>query len=1067
MGLNIPRLGGLINFGHGEAGNLTVPYDFYDGVLEAGASSVEKVVPPNFSNLTMVIKRPDITYGSIVVLESRASSTDPWTPVFTLDCNTTDTLDRTYLYPANVFQTRGPTMKVWRRKRIIKEAVQWSGRWGGHYNGWGLVAPPPNSAEADPNPDEARFNPWRGQHGGTGNNWGDNNAKFTWPNQPFTMTTTGVTISKSFSSESPYSNWSINGTAIDVLPQFGVYYAWNDVPTKPGPLAVAKYGFVSAKGNWRGGASDNTSSLYGPRAGQGKAVTDTVHSVAVVACRNTNVESSAYEKLIIEDKTVDKEYMTYKSGSELLTGMQEYFPNGIDASRQFRGRNPSNFKINVHFFAAKYTVSSVGGTTAFFSNVTVKPWGRLEIPRAADFRVEQFMTVLPSTSYPHFTNNTQSTQYCPSGLVSDYEGDRRTYAAPTTPTGTINGGGGGGHATQGASSGAVSGGAARIAGPQNIPVTLVDPQTVRTATDAKALGFIPGQGLEKNVSGSGNNTGQLDAETYIEYISGNEMRLNKSHVFIDNVASNKIHVNAFHYDLDRLYDAPFNRTKPWTMLLESQHLGSPGGDGGDTDTYPGKGGSGGGAIRMVVRYMSLSGRIWAIGASGAQGRATHGGSYQEWSRSAGGGGGGGGSGGTIWLIAENLSGGYGTQVSGLAPGLSPMCLMDQAYWNFPDLHGEEAGDGSLPIIMNLSSGPVNVSGNISVNGGDGGQSGLQGDARPVWRPEKWERGTAFSSTPELAYAADPGSSGTTPFSDEGITGTSDALGTEKRFTPNCFYYYEITGWLPPTYEYGSYESYRSETNNGVTSYTSNGSTPYIIGMKITPIIESKKFEFFNNSGNGAKETTAASLAWAAVNPSAGTPKAFVDAEIVAKTFVRDAITYDKNGGGTQTIASATIIPTYNANAATSTVDSIPYANLTSLKTLNGLTDNLYDTPWLDFVKKAWVGNAYQLKATVQQEAHWGEWDGDDNGQNGGAGSAGRVRVDIGRLDGFNYQGITVTRKAGALKADPTPKVLASWTTGETGRTPRDGTVYPSPDLVKWYDPTHNFVYPGNGPLWEV
>ena len=1064
MGLNIPRLGGYIYFGYGEAGNLTVPYDFYNGDLAAGASSAGTVVPSNFSNLTMVIKRPTTSYGSIVVLESRASSTDPnWTPVFTLDCNTTDTLDRTYLYPANVFQTRGPTMKVWRRKRIIKEAVQWSGQWGGHYNGWGLVAPPSSSAEADPNPDAARFNPWRGQHGSTVNDWGDNNAKFTWPNQPFTMTTNGVTISKSFSSESPYSNWSI-----DVLPQFGVHYAWNDVPTKPGPLAVAKYGFVSAKGNWRGSEKDNTSFLYGPREGQGTQVTTTVHSVAVVACRNTNPNN--YGKLIIENKTVDKEYMTYKSGSGLLTGMHEYFPNGIDESRQFRVRNTSNSVINVHFFAAKYTVPSAGGATAFFSNVTVNPWGRLEIPMAADFRVEQLMTVQPSTSYPHYTNNTLSTQYCPSGLVSDYEGDRRTYAAPAKPSSDGHGGGGGGYATKGANSGAVSGGPARIAGPYNIPVTLVDPQTVITETDAKLLGFIPGQGLEKNVSGSGNNTGQLDAETYIEYISGNEMRLNKSHVSIDNIASTKMHVNALHYDLDRLYDAPFNRTKPWTMLLDSQHLGSPGGDGGDTDTYPGKGGSGGGAIRMVVRYMNLSGRIWAIGASGAQGRATHGGTYEQWSRSDGGGGGGGGSGGTIWLIAQNLSGGYGTQVSGLglAPGLSPMCLMDQAYWNFPDLHGEEAGDGSLPIIMNLSSGPVNVSGNISVNGGDGGQSGLQGDARPVWRPEKWERGTAFSATPELAYAADPGlTNDNVPFAGEGIAGTSNALGTEKRFTPNFFYYYKITGWEPPTYDYGYYESYSSNTNNGATSYTSNGLTPYKIGMKITPIIESKKFEFPNNSGNEAAETEAAGLAWAAVNPSVGTPKAFVDAQIVAETFVREQITYPKNGGGTETIASATITPTYNANAATSTVDSIPYTRLTSLKTLNGLTDSVYDTPWLDFVKKAWVGNAYQLSATVQKEAYWGEWDGDDNGQNGGAGSAGRVRVDIGRLDGFNYQGITVTRKAGTLNANPTPIVAASWDAGETGRTPRDGTIYPSPDLVKWYDPTHNFVYPGNGPLWEV
>ena len=84
MGLNIPRLGGYIYFGYGEAGNLTVPYDFHNGNLAAGASSAGTVVPPNFSNLTMVIKRPTTSYGSVVVLESRASSTDPWLSIFPL-----------------------------------------------------------------------------------------------------------------------------------------------------------------------------------------------------------------------------------------------------------------------------------------------------------------------------------------------------------------------------------------------------------------------------------------------------------------------------------------------------------------------------------------------------------------------------------------------------------------------------------------------------------------------------------------------------------------------------------------------------------------------------------------------------------------------------------------------------------------------------------------------------------------------------------------------------------------------------------------------------------------------
>jgi hypothetical protein len=764
--------------------------------------------------------------------------------------------------------------------------------------------------------------------------------------------------------------------------------------------------------------------------------------------------------------------------------MQDYCPSGIDAPRQFRVRNPNpTAQINVHFFAAKYTVSSSGRTTAFFSNVTVKPWGRLEIPRAADFRVEQVMTVLPSTPYTHYTNNTQSTQYCPSGLVSDYEGDRRTYAAPAKPSPSSHGGGGGGYATKGANSGAVSGGPARIAGPYNIPVTLVDPQTVITETDAKLLGFIPGQGLEKNVSGSGNNTGQLDAETYIEYISGNEMRLNKSHVFIDNIASTKMHVNALHYDLDRLYDAPFNRTKPWTMLLDSQHLGSPGGDGGDTDTsvstdnYPARGGSGGGAIRMVVRYMNLSGRIWAIGASGAQGRGTHGGEYIDWSRSDGGGGGGGGSGGTIWLIAENLSGGYGEQVSGLAPGLSPMCLRDQAYWNFPDLHGEEAGHGSFPIIMNLSSGPVNVSGNISVNGGDGGQSGASGDARDLWRPETWTKPEGTLPLSPLPYFADPGSSGATPFSGIGIDNTAAAIGTEKRFAPNYFFYYEFATTFKKTVTKSTYESFRSETNNstGAISWISNGSTEYTSAITLAPEFNLVKYIFENDSSNETKEGAASSAAWIGKLPSGGTPRAVVDAAFISKRdeLTTTPINYPKSGGGSTNISA--VVPTLVAGICAENNVSIPLASMESLQLLNGLpiksNPPYANTPWLNFVEHSWAGNTYQLQAIVQEEAHWGNWDGDNNGQNGGAGSAGRVRVDIGRLDGFNYQGITVTRKAGVINTSPpspsTAQDAASWDAGETGRTPRDGTVYPSPDPVKWYDPTHNFVYPGNGPLWEV
>lgn len=80
--LDIPRLGGRIHFGYGEAGSLTVPYDFHNGDLAGNTSSAELSVPPNFSNLTMVIKRPTTSYGNVVILESRAISTGPWSQVF-------------------------------------------------------------------------------------------------------------------------------------------------------------------------------------------------------------------------------------------------------------------------------------------------------------------------------------------------------------------------------------------------------------------------------------------------------------------------------------------------------------------------------------------------------------------------------------------------------------------------------------------------------------------------------------------------------------------------------------------------------------------------------------------------------------------------------------------------------------------------------------------------------------------------------------------------------------------------------------------------------------------------
>jgi hypothetical protein len=378
-----------------------------------------------------------------------------------------------------------------------------------------------------------------------------------------------------------------------------------------------------------------------------------------------------------------------------------------------------------------------------------------------------------------------------------------------------------------------------------------------------------------------------------------------------------------------------------------------------------------------------------------------------------------------------------------------MCLMDQAYWNFPDLHGEAAGDGSLSSIMNLSSGPFYSSGNISVNGGDGGQGGLRGNARPVWRPETWVSGTALT---DLAYAADPGSSGTTPFSGPGIDGTNNALGTEKRFTPDFFYYYELTGF-DVLKSYGTHTE--RGTQNAQTGDWSTKEVSHVSAIELTPKISLVKSPVFpNTSANQTTEGIVSALEWAAVTPAVGPAQMLLN-KIASETI--GPINYTNGSGGTS--STAEVIPTYNP-----VVGGISYI-LTSLKTLNGLTT--HDTPWLDFVNKAWVGNAYQLKATVQKEAEWGEWDGNENGQNGGAGSAGRVRVDIGRLDGFNYQGITVTRKAGALNTDPNPVVAASWDAGETGRTPRDGTIYPSPDPVKWYDPTHNFVYPGNGPLWEV
>jgi hypothetical protein len=79
---------------------------------------------------------------------------------------------------------------------------------------------------------------------------------------------------------------------------------------------------------------------------------------------------------------------------------------------------------------------------------------------------------------------------------------------------------------------------------------------------------------------------------------------------------------------------------------------------------------------------------------------------------------------------------------------------------------------------------------------------------------------------------------------------------------------------------------------------------------------------------------------------------------------------------------------------------------------------------------------------------------------------GRIRFDVGTLNGWNPNGIRVTAISGTLSGNSiigNSFFLASWPSDY----PQSGTGYPSLDPSKWYDPEHNRTYPGNGPLWEV
>jgi len=1070
--LDIARLGGIVNFGEGQAGSITVPYTFFNDTLSASSYSPQYSVPANFDNLTIVLKRPTLSNGTQVVLQTRVG-TGTWADIGTVNLLASGTVadfnsmryQNSYLYDMSILHTRGTNATVFRRRLVRTTPVKQYGGLLGKFNGIGTFS-------SDGVPGDV-FDPWHGSAGS------------------ITVDTTinhGIEVKKS------------NSYAM----RFGIagYLCPPPVaPTATGSLDITPAVFYSQNSIASGGDGAATT-----QAG-------TQDYVAIFFARHSTSGTfgwTQFEGTTSEapgSNNVDYETMSTEelNGYENLVSEGNIYSYG-NVTRYFRLKNPTGSPVVAHFFASRYTCRQTAdkSTAAYFSSVTVNPWGRLEIARLSDVRINGSLIVNEAVSYIDATETGTITRWYPSGLVCDYEGDRRSdqggLSATTGPNASSGGGGGGGggYATIGANGyGPGNGGAARTQGPQNVSARLVHPNTIVVSQDAVSLGFRPGQGIKK-ISGSG--TLYSGAPT-IKSIQNTIIELTDPHESVTPVGQT-ITISAFDDDLGLLYSPALGLSAKWLDKLQTKHCGGPGANGsevfygnqGATELQrpmaPGRGGSGGGTVKIIAANIMLNGRIWSIGAPGGQGKPASSPSGN------GGGGGGGGSGGTIWIIAVNLAGGHGTTnvINGITypPGLGPMCMYDHVYWNVPDLNSyrdsTSATSAGIPVVSRLAE-YAHVSGNISVNGGEGGGAGHPGSSRPYFRHDVWTDQQSYlapGADNKRGWISDSGA-GTAPYSAADTKGYPNiADGQEHRYWPLTYWYLTPNG-LHKTYTTANVpkgkqvnvdevkeekDAQGNVTTPGVPAYsywTDDGTQQITIPDTIyANFTLTSATVVYNGSKSDIVTSTHSNVVWRDKVPedaigTAHTPQ-WLDAQAISEVTTIATIPDSTGTSITYGGVGSDVVYAFSAGAGIS-INGIPTGrSLGSIELINGVTNG----PWKNYLKKSYLGAAVKVSAALAQAATWsmGEGAGGLQGGCGGPGSAGRIRIDVGTLYGWNPNGIRVTADPGTLSGNtifPGASYIASWPSGY----PQPGTGYPSLDPSKWYDPANNRTYPGNGPLWEV
>lgn len=1076
--LDIARLGGIVNFGEGQAGSITVPYTFFNGTLSASSYSAQYSVPANFDNLTIVLKRPNLSNGTQVVLQTRVG-TGTWADIGTVNLLASGTVadfnsmryQNSYLYDMSILHTRGTNATVFRRRLVRTTLAKKYGGLQGEFQGLGTFSP-----DGVPG---VGFDPWHGSAGNISVSTTINHGVEVTKNNTYALRF-GIAGYVAPPPVTPAADGSL-----DITP--AVFYSQDSINSGGDNSAIAQAG------------NQNYVAIFFARHSTAGS------SVNFGWTRFTGTTSEAPGSNNVDYETMSTEEL---NGYENLVSEGDIYSYG-NVTRYFRLKNPAESPVVAHFFASRYTCKQTAdkSTAAYFSSVTVNPWGRLEIARLSDVRINGSLIVNEAVSYVDATDTGTITRWYPSGLVCDYEGDRRSdqgaLSATTGPNAGSSsgsgGGGGGGYATIGANGyGPGNGGAVRTQGPQNVSARLVHPNTIVVLQDAVSLGFRPGQGIKK-IAGSG--TLYSGAPT-IKSIQNTIIELTDPHESVTPVGQT-ITISAFDDDLGILYSPALGLSAKWLDKLQTKHCGGPGANGsevfygnqGATELQrpmaPGRGGSGGGTVKIIAANIMLNGRIWSIGASGGQGKPA------SSSSGNGGGGGGGGSGGTIWIIAVNLAGGHGTTnvINGITypPGLGPMCMYDHVYWNVPDLNSYRDSTSNtsagIPVVSRLAE-YAHVSGNISVNGGEGGGAGHPGSSRPYFRHDVWtdqEGDLAPNVSGKRGWISDSGS-GEAPYSASDTIGyPSSPAGVEHRYWPLTYWY------LTPA---GLYKTYKTDdvpkgievnvdaveeerdAQGTITTYAVPGYSYWEPDGTQQITVPDKIYANFSletatvvytGSGADIETSTHSSVIWRDVLPVNNEATASTSDWLAAKAIsevtniatIVDGAGISKTYGG---VGSTGKVYAFSVGSGISINGTPTGRSLGDIEAINGVTGS----PWKNYLTKSYLGAAVKVSAALAAAATWsmGQGAGGLQGGCGGPGSAGRIRIDVGTLYGWNPNGIRVTADPGTLSGNTIfsgASYIASWPSGY----PQSGTAYPSLDPSKWYDPANNRTYPGNGPLWEV